>query len=257
MKYILNEQQTSYSNNLNLFKKDDIVSIQTIDVEGDSLHRSINKKLFPNGCHFDPGTRLWSVSITMRNLLYSKEEIINQGLPEINVYTYVCKLPNTPRMIYDYNGRIIGRTVAIHEKSTIVPHCKHWRGNIIHPEIAYNIVEIPDYVEFLTKVANVIDNVMSRPDPLETVRNQPIISKGYGNYNYDYIALKNACDKYGVKFDGSNMISINAPQLGTHKEITPGQFVNNQKYFYDGLQHNIEDSIELNEFVYKQIRVGD
>ena len=242
-------------NQLQRLNMNDLTAITTIDIEGDGLDRSINQKLFPIQPHIDPGTRIWCVSFAVRPLSDNPFNIAVQESLDYNtsVYTYVCKLPDTPRMIYDYNGRIIGRTEAIHEKETKVPHYKNAR-NVLHPGVEYSIVEIPDYYEFLTKVVNVIDNLLSCPSPIDKIPMQPIISKGYGNYNYDYIVLKNACSKNGIKFNGSGMISLSGvPKLNSAKQVSTGQYKLNQLYLETGIEHNIDDTLLLNEYIYNNL----
>lgn len=57
--------------------------IATLDVEGDGLDRDINQKLFPDGAHIDPNSRVWCATFTIRH---------NQG---VNTYTFVSKLNGT------------------------------------------------------------------------------------------------------------------------------------------------------------------
>lgn len=242
-------------NQLQRLNMNDLTAITTIDIEGDGLDRSINQKLFPMGAHIDPNTRIWCVSFAVRPISDNPFDIAAlESLDyHTSVYTYVCKLPDTERWIYDYNGRTIGRTEAIHKKETKVPHYKNAR-NVLHPGVDFNIVEIPDYNEFLTKVVNVIDNVISHPDPIYKFPIQPIISKGYGNYNYDYIVLKNACAKNGIKFDGSSMIHLsNVPKLNSTKQVSTGQYKSNQLYLETGIEHNVDDTLLLNEYIYNNL----
>ena len=242
-------------NQLQRLNMNDLTAITTIDIEGDGLERSINQKLFPKPPHIDPGTRIWCVSFAVRPLSDNPFDIaVKESLDyHTSVYTYVCKLPDTERMIYGYNGRVIGRTEAIHEKETKVPHYKNKR-NTLHPGVEFSIVEIPDYVEFLTKVTNVIDNILSRSDPIYKFPTQPIISKGYGNYNYDEIVLKNACNKHSIKFNGSGMISLSGvPNLNSTKQVSSGQYKLNQLYLETGIEHNVDDTLLLNEYIYNNL----
>lgn len=217
-------------------------------MNGDGLHRSINQKLFPDGCHLDPDTRIWCVSFAMRD--------ISDNPTDTEVLTYVCKLPDYVRALprpYWVDGTRHICTVAKHLKSTKVP-CRYKERLPRHPGVISCVKEFTDYEEFLSKVANVIDNIISRPSPIDKIPMQPIISKGYGNYNYDYLVLKNACDKYGIKFNGSCMISLsNVPNLNSTEQVSPGNDISNQQYLETGIEHNIDDTIALNEYIYNNL----
>lgn len=237
---------TTTLNKLQTLNLSDLIAIITIDIEGDGLDRSINQKLFPKGAHIDPNTRIWSVSFAIRNLYDNPSET--------SIYTYVCKLPDTVRNVYDYYGRIIGRTTAIHEKETKVPkrHKIRLQG---HSGAISWITEIPDYKEFLTKVANIIDNLISRPSPIDEFKVQPILSKGYGDYNYDYLVLKNACNKHGIKFSGSCIVSLSdIPKLNSAKQVSAGHYKLNQEYLLNGIEHNIDDTVLLNDYIYNNLK---
>ena len=243
-------------NKLQRINLSNLTSITTIDIEGDGLDREINQKLFTKPPHIDPGTRIWCVSFAVRPISDNPFDIAVQESFDYHtsVYTYVCKLPDTERTIYDYNGRAIARTVATHKKETKVPHYRNAR-NALHPGVEYSIVEIPDYTKFLTKVANVIDNILSRPDPINKFPTQPIMSKGYGNYNYDEIVLKNACNKHGIKFNGTGMISLSdVPKLNSTKQVSTGQYKLNQLYLETGIEHNVDDTLLLNEYIYNNLK---
>lgn len=245
-------------NQLQRLNMNDLTAIITIDIEGDGLDRSINKRLFPNGNHFDPDTRIWCVSFAVRAL---SDNPFNKEIEELlqyhtSVYTYVCKLPEHTRKLplpYWRNGEYCWYTSAHHLKGTKVPHCKNAR-DILHPGVEYSIVEVPDYYEFLTKVVNVIDNILSRPSPIDKIPTQPIISKGYGNYNYDYQVLSNACSKYAIKFNGSSMIHLSGvPYLNSTKQVSTGHNIPNQRYLLNGIEHNIDDTLLLNEYIYNNL----
>jgi hypothetical protein len=236
---------------LETFNDNEFRSIHTIDIEGDGLHRSINQKLFPDGCHLDPYTRIWCVTFTMRATPNYEESIYNeyQGKFMTRAVTYVCKLPDHVRALprpYWIDGIRHICTTAKHLKSTIVPRRIDALDKL--SSVEYEICTIPDYVEFLSYISDIIDNRLPRTP---TGKNLPLISKGYGNYNYDYLVLKNACDKHGIKFDGSSMIHLSdVPNLNSTEQVEPGNNRPNQEYMNIGVQHNIEDALKLSDYVY-------
>ena len=229
------------------------------------MDRSINQQIFPNAPHIDPDTRIWCVSFAVR---YYNEELKDEVFGyNTSVYTYVCKLPDHPRKFdkpyedvriwskkdWEYKNITVEGTTAKHLKYTKVPKRKN---ELIrrHPGVSSNILEIPDYKEFLTKVVNVIDN-LSNQDPFGEIPMQPIISKGYGNYNYDSLVLKNACNKNGVKFNSSSMISLSdIPNLNSSKQVSAGNRILNQEYLNKGIEHNIDDAVLLNDYIYNNLK---
>lgn len=220
--------------------------IVTLDLEGDGLKKEINQKLFPTGCHFDHGTRIWCATLTTR----SKEGIIVTD-------TYTTKLNGT-RAIYvkDSEGyeRMAGMTTAEHYASTVIP----------------------------TEVNTIFGKHHIRPcDTIDIFMKQLILElchyslngyeiwiKGYrdieGNYyKYDRIALLNASYKVfnntskklinqafvnnGIKFRDAAAefpkLQVNWP--GTTEQVQIGDFKDNQIYMNTGIIHNIEDSYQL------------
>ena len=247
---------------LETYNDNEFRSIHTIDIEGDGLHRSINQKLFPEGCHLDPNTRIWSVTFTMRATPNYEESMRNeyQGEFMTRAITYVCKLPDKVRALKSSTGEprpywIDGIrhicTTAKHLKSTIVPRRIDALDKL--SSVEYEICAIPDYVKFLLVIADIIDN---RLPSVRLGKQLPLISKGYiskdnKEYNYDYLVLKNACNKYGINFDGSHMIELsNIPNLNSTEQVEPGNNIPNQEYMNKGVQHNIEDALKLSDYVY-------
>lgn len=244
------------------YNDDEFRSIHTIDIEGDGLHRSINQKLFPDGCHLDPNTRIWSVTFTMRaspNLEATIHDMY-KGEYMTRAITYVCKLPDHVRALKSSSGEPRPYwiddirhtcTIAKHLKSTVVPCSIDALDKLSNLE--YEICAIPDYTKFLLVIADIIDN---RLPIVRQGKNLPLISKGYKSkegkeYNYDYLVLKNACNKYGVNFDGSHMIELSdIPNLESIAQVEPGNDIPNQEYMNIGVQHNIEDALKLSDYVY-------
>ena len=97
--------------------------IVAMDLEGDGLSAQINQKIFPNGNHFDPNTRIWCASIATKVIGDSK--LIHS---EILTHTMCAKLNGT-RPIIDDNGRMAGMTVAEHYLNTVVPQTMHVLGD--------------------------------------------------------------------------------------------------------------------------------
>lgn len=220
--------------------------IVTLDLEGDGLKKEINQKLFPTGCHFDPGTRIWCATFTTRK----------EGL--IRTATYVTKLNGTrPVYVKDANGndRMAGMTTAEHYASTVIPTEVKSRFGEHHTIIAC------DTINSLTKQITMALGLLSG--------NYEIWIKGYrdkeGNYyKYDQIALLNSLyklwpevdenvidkqfnDTLNVKFrDAAEefpKLQVNWP--GTTEQVQIGDFKDNQTYMNTGIIHNIEDSYQL------------
>lgn len=57
------------------------MKLATIDFEGDALHKSINQRIFPKGCHFDPGTRVWCATISYE---YEGQMFTKQYVTKLN-----------------------------------------------------------------------------------------------------------------------------------------------------------------------------
>ena len=213
----------------------DIKKIVTLDIEGDSLKKEINQKLFPTGCHFDPGTRIWCATLTTR---------ING---QIRTTTLTTKLNGT-RAIY-VNSRMVGMTTAEHYESTVIP---------TEIDTVFGHHKITTYKDEKDLFTNLIRHLMMLGNKYE------IWIKGYNGYKYDYIAIMNSMkrlwpltdmnkvmnfmnDVISIKFRDAvaefPKLQVNWP--GTTEQVQIGDFKDNQTYINTGIIHNIEDSYQL------------
>lgn len=209
--------------------------IITLDIEGDGLKKEINQKLFPTGCHFDPGTRIWCATFTTRI----------DGL--IRTYTYTTKLNGT-RQIY-VNGRMAGMTTAEHYESTVIP------TEVDTVFGHHKIVPCATNDKLIKSIINVLSQLATHYE---------IWIKGYNGYKYDQIAIFNSLHKlcpeidpefvdkqfndvFDVKFRDAAAefpkLQVNWP--GTTEQVQIGDFKDNQTYMNTGIIHNIEDSYQL------------
>lgn len=216
--------------------------ILTLDLEGDGLDAEINQKLFPDGNHQDPNTQIWCATIALRT-----ED--NSLLTE----TLVAKLPNHTREVKD--GIM---TKAYHEDTTNVPN-KIWANGEFHERI----LECEDEFELIIKLLNELHFFQRR--------GYDIYCKGYGEYNYDYIALSNSIHRIkgweldqiiqttGIKFHNT---STEFPELEKHwtetaKQVKTGEWKDNKKYMAWGIKHNIEDAIQLLNLIPKYLNIKE
>lgn len=214
--------------------------IITLDLEGDGLKKEINQKLFPTGCHFDPGTRIWCSTFTTRI----------DGV--IRTYTFTTKLNGT-RAVYvpDSNGnpRMAGMTTAEHYDSTVIPT----EIDTVFGHHKIRPCETSD--KFIKSIINALAQLASHYE---------IWIKGYNGYKYDQIAILNSLHKlwpeidekfveeqfndvFDVKFRDAAAefpkLQVNWP--GTTEQVQIGDFKDNQTYMNTGIIHNIEDSYQL------------
>lgn len=213
----------------------DIKKIVTLDLEGDGLKKEVNQKLFPTGCHFDPGTRIWCATFTTR---------ING---QIRTSTLTTKLNGT-RAIY-VNSRMVGMTTAEHYESTVIP---------TEIDTVFGHHKITTYKDEMDLFTKLIRDLMILGNKYE------IWIKGYNGYLYDYIAIMNSMKRLWPVTDMNkvmnfmnNVISIKFrdaaaefPKLqvnwpGTTEQVQIGDFKDNQTYMNTGIIHNIEDSYQL------------
>lgn len=199
----------------------------TLDCEADGLNKEYNRQVFPDGNHFDPESRIWSVTLCR---------------PDMRTITYVSMIPNTrrlPRYYRHKNGSLMNRTLAYHEITNIVP-----KSVVINDGTFHKVVEITDYVEYLTKLRDSIESC-----PLQ------IAFKGFGSHDYDVELLKTNFDRYNIKYNNEMFndkfvnINIIANWKATHSQTQAGQYTTNQQYMVNGIIHNIEDTIELQEYL--------
>ena len=221
--------------------------IVTIDIEGDALSASRNKQVFPNGCHFDPDTRIWCITITERGAYADK----------LHTHTYVHKLPDKVRTLprpWWEDGIKHWTTIARHERQTRVETMfnKHApEFDTYHSQINYSRYTMGEYL------AESIEGIIRNVDKCV------IICKGYHNkeegkvFNYDRMCLENAISKYISKDSPFANIKlrnllyvIDDNPLNSSKQINIGDYKDNQSYINAGIKHNIEDSIRLNNWCY-------
>lgn len=220
--------------------------IITLDLEGDGLKKEINQKLFPNGCHFDPNTRIWCATFTTRN---KNGNIITE--------TYTTKLNGTrPVYVKDANGndRMAGMTTAEHYDSTVIPTTVNTRFGI------HTVTPCDTTFNFNKQIVKTLGMLCGHYE---------IWIKGYrdkdGNYyKYDQIAFFNTLyklwpeidenvinkqfdDLFDVKFRDAAAefpkLQVNWP--GTTEQVQIGDYKDNQTYMNTGIIHNIEDSYQL------------
>ena len=200
-------------------------NICTIDCEGDGLNKFYNRQVFPNGNHFDPNTRIWSFTICD-----SKYKTL----------TFVSKIPYTrilPRYYRNKNGEMCNHTVAYHKSTNVVP-----KNITLSDNTQHQIIEITDYVKFLTKIRDSIE--MCPTD---------IYFKGYGNHDYDKELIEANLNRWHVNYDPNmfnKFVNIQPTYWNpTFAQIQAGGFVDNQQYMINGITHNIEDTIELMKYM--------
>jgi hypothetical protein len=191
------------------------MKIVTIDIEGDALSKDINQKLFPEGGHYDPDTRIWCVTFAH----------------DSETYTYVCKLPNTVRTLP--NGM---KTKAYHEDATVVPESVD----------GHNVMQFRVYSSFIYAI-------YCRMCKLKEL-GFTVCFKGYGKYNYDKDMLTIIFDKFGLDTSVLEcMLNVHKLTVGrwseTAKQISTGTRIPNQEYIIRGIRHNIEDCLQLYNIV--------
>ena len=220
----------------------DIKKFIAIDIEGDGLDKSINQKIFPDGCHIDPNTRIWCATIAIKS----------EATGRVITRTYVTKLNGT-REVIGPNGRMAGITTAEHYKETIIPKQMDTVFGL------HEVIECSNEQVLLTKLLSEINYLIINS------RNY-IWIKGYGEYKYDYMAIMNSLDRLfktdsryndnlkELIYDIFGKFVYNAttefPRItvdwpGTTKQISAGSFKDNQTYMNTGIRHNIEDTIQL------------
>lgn len=181
---------------------------RTIDIEGDG-NSSQNKKLFPEGNHFDPGTLIWCVTFCDQ---------------DYDTLTLVKKLPETPRIIKGTTGN--GMTKAVHKVSTVIPE-----------EIdGHKVVEFTDWKSYLNEIMWQM-----------VITDGEIYSKGYGKYNYDMLVLKSNLERNNLYTGYADVIRhVNTVKWdNTAAQVHTDEYVPNQEYVINGIRHNIEDAVQL------------
>jgi hypothetical protein len=185
------------------------MKFRTIDIEGD-CNTTINKRLFPEGNHFDPDTIIWCVTFCDQ---------------DYNTLTLVKKLPPDTRVINGVTGK--GRTSSYHERRTVIP--TEIDGHVIK--------EFTEWKEFLCQITR---EIMYSNGPY-------VYSKGYGKYNYDAMVLKANMERNDLHDTASQFIKCISPSVWeeTYRQVKKKDYVPNQKFTENGIRHNIEDAIQL------------
>lgn len=199
----------------------------TLDCEADGLSKEYNRQVFPEGNHFDPESRIWSVTFCC---------------PDMNTRTFVSKIPYTrqlPRYYRHRNGTMMNRTLAYHNPANVVP-----KKLVINDGSSHAVKEITGYIQFLIKLRDIIDKCPCQ-----------IAFKGFGTHDYDVELLKVNFDRYRVAYNKDmfdKFVNINVPKpswKATHGQTQAGRYITNQQYMINGIIHNIEDAIELQEYL--------
>ena len=182
------------------------MKIVTIDIEGDGLSRDLNKKLFPEGGHYDPDTRLWCITFT----------------DDKGTDTYVCKLPTQPRQ---------GRK-AYHEAATKVP--KEING--------HKVTEVTDYWSFLNTIYLLLKLYKASGYKIcfkgygKYDYDKDMLEIVFKKFDIDTDVLDCLINVYKATV---------GRWKETPKQIYTGKRIPNQEYLINGLTHNIEDSMQL------------
>lgn len=191
------------------------MKLVTIDIEGDALVAEINQRLFPEGGHYDPDTRLWCITFT----------------DDKGTDTYVCKLPTQPRQ---------GRK-AHHKAATKVP--KEING--------HKVTEVTDYWSFLNTIYLLLKlyklsgykicfkgygKYNYDKDMLEIV---------FKKFNIDTDVLDCLINVYKATV---------GRWKESPKQVKKGEYIPNQQYMNNGIKHNIEDSIQLYNIVREYVQ---
>lgn len=245
----------------------------TLDCEGDARSARVNQAMFPNGCHFDPDTRVWCVT----SCLYDEER------DEIKEYIFVCKLPNKPREYpkdKDGNypwiaGKVYKDTGIYHDVNSKVYKQEIEAGlsvEIDNEEVNYDSVYL-----FQTGKKKVIRNVMVYDNIYQYFSNihfhlkalisknykiyvKPYIDKAGKRYNYDKLALETQFNRYlSVNVISNN----NCPELNQIQTWNPKEWVgskqaqdfNNERWMAKAIKHNMDDTEELLFRIWEQTQI--
>ena len=184
------------------------MNFSTIDIEGDALSKDINQKLFPEGNHFDPGTRIWCVTFC-------------DGA-DMSTETFVHRLDG----IREVKEGVF--TKAYHEKYYEVP------ATII----GRPVMEIPNVKDFLYQVYW----------KLVTMAPVYSKGYGKYNFDLQALyANFERAGLWTRPLEGT-VKSVNTTRWNrTSSQVYTGGYKGNREYMMDGIRHNIEDSIQLAE----------
>lgn len=237
------------------------MKLATIDFEGDALHKSINQQIFPKGCHFDPGTRVWCVTISWS--YEGRQMCTNQ---------YVTKLRGTRRIKNDEGNYLYDavtgeplETVAKHNDDTKVPL------DLYNGREHITVLECSTEHKLYDCVRNEIVSLLAQ--------GYTICSKGYGKYNYDNMLFLTLMNRYKEDRDETidiynhakcynlitnvantkldNVHTVSQLWKPTHKQVAKGQYISNQEYLEHGMKHNLADCENLFNLISKYYKVWD
>lgn len=236
------------------------MKLATIDFEGDALDKSINQRIFPKGCHFDPGTRVWCATISYD---YEGQMFTNQYVTKLNGTRELRNEDGT--FIFDANKHKL-RTKATHEKDTKVP-LDLYKGRE-HITVIECLTEHELYDSIRIEIVSLLS------------QDYTICSKGYGKYNYDNMLFLTLMNRYykderdetidiynhancynlitnvaNTKLD--NVHTVSQLWKPTHKQVSKGQSIPNQQYLEHGMKHNLEDCENLFNLIAKYYKVWD
>lgn len=135
--------------------------------------------------------------------------------------------------------KFLGRTLW-HEPTTFVP--RKWD----HAEVK----EYTDYKKFLTAINNVL--------AYHKKKNRPIYFKGFGTtHAYDRELLKANFKKYDIPLTNLDIMKNAYDDFDltewkeTPRQVKKGEWVDNQKFFFQGLSHCIADCEQLFDYILK------
>ena len=208
----------------------------TIDIEGDGIKREINQRLFPDGCHYDPGTIPWIVTIT-----------ITSDNGKTGTMSIFHKLPSEGdrRTVILPDGEIYGRVSSWHNKES-----KVYDSNKKLVDCFIDLSDKP-MIEFYKEIHKVIKWLKDNE--------YTVAFKGYWNtqegklYEYDKMLLRDKFKLNGLSTDVLDCVrAVNVKMEQTHKQTYVGG-IPNEIFMNDGIQHNIEDCKQLHKVIQGKI----
>lgn len=242
----------------------------TFDLEGDARSASFNQSKFPNGCHLDPGTRLWSSTICM----------FDDRTDTVMEMVHVCKLPSEPRKYPNptrFEGRFVYDTGIYHETTSQV-HAKEIDkestvvidGEIVDFKSKYiplmnkklcrsvAVYEVEDYYRFLSHIIELLKQIAI----LGPVYVKPYIREEI-RYNYDKLVLNKeiggiinpmVVDKVTGNITNclDNIRTWKPKKWIGSKQI---QDYNNNRWMHKAILHNIDDTEELLYRIWEQTNI--
>lgn len=244
----------------------------TFDLEGDARSASFNQSKFPNGCHLDPGTRLWSSTICM----------FDDRTDTVMEMVHVCKLPSEPRkypnptrfegkFVYD-TGIYHATTSHVHTKLIDKESTVCIDGEIVdftskyiplmNKKLCRSVVvyEVEDYYRFLSHIIEILKQLAI----LGPVYVKPYIREGI-RYNYDKLVLNkeiggiinpNVVDKVtGKVMNCLDNIRTWKPKDKEWVGSKQRPDLNNERWMHKAILHNMDDTEELLFRIWEQTQV--